>query len=131
MESSQSKFTMIRACSISSYTLFSPSEIRNYSEHDIVINEGQQTSDNVRRFVQSFIKTMRNSNRKNPPNSSNLHKQWRPISLEAPAPVIHRSTEGSLDVRGKSRSKHLIRNHNFKGGYVNQGLDFLKALHVG
>ncbi|KAK2558050.1 hypothetical protein P5673_019619 [Acropora cervicornis] len=59
---------------------------------------------------------MRDWNRKNPPNPSNLLKQWRPISLEAPAPVIHRSTEGSLDVRGKSRSQHLIRNHNFKGG---------------
>ena len=40
---------------------------------------------------------------------------------------MHRLTEGSLDVRGKSRSKHLIRNHNLKEGYVNQGLDFFES----
>ena len=45
MESSQSKFTVIHACSISSYTLFSPSEIWNYSEDDIVINDDRQMSD--------------------------------------------------------------------------------------
>ena len=73
---------------------------------------------------------MQDWNRKNSPNPSNLLKQWRSIYLELPAQVIHRSTEGSLDVRGISRSKHLIRNHNLKEGYVNQGLNFLKVLHV-
>ena len=67
----------------------------------------------------------------NSPSPSNLLKQWRHIYIEATAQVMHRSTEGSLDVTGKSRSKHLIRNHNLKEGYVNQGLDFLKALHAG
>ena len=36
------------------------------------------------------------------------------VYIEAPAQVIHRSTEGSLDVRGKSNSKLLIRNNNLK-----------------
>ena len=55
------------------------------------------------------------------------------IYIEATAQVMHRSTEGSLDVRGKSRRKHLKGNYNLKEGYVNEGLelDFLKALYVG
>ena len=36
------------------------------------------------------------------------------IYIEAPAQVIRRSTQGSLDVRGKSNSKLLIRNNNLK-----------------
>ena len=36
------------------------------------------------------------------------------IYIEAPAQVIHRSTEGTLDVKGKSNSKLLIRNNNLK-----------------
>ena len=85
----------------------------------------------VRLFVQDLIKTTRDWNMVNSPSPSNLLKQWRHIYIEATAQVMHRSTEGSLDVTGKSRSKHLIRNHNLKEGYVNQGLEFLKALHAG
>ena len=36
------------------------------------------------------------------------------IYIEAPAQVIRRSIQGSLDVRRESRSKHLIRNNNLK-----------------
>ena len=34
--------------------------------------------------------------------------------MEAPAQVIRRSIEGSLDIRRESTSKHLIRNNNLK-----------------
>ena len=53
------------------------------------------------------------------------------VYIEASAQVIHRSTEGSLDVGGKSNSKLLIRNNNLKeDGMRIKALIFLKAFHV-